>query len=176
MARPETNKTDNNLSRRRVLKAGTLGIASLVAGCKVGSRRFFAQPVKSSRGPNVLLIITDQQHQQTVSAGRCKYANTPALDRLCRQGVAFTNCYSANPPCSPAKSSIFTGRMPSESGVYNNAIAISSSIPNLGQWLREKCDYETIYTGKWQKCYSKNNLKLPDAGLFGYQQYRCVVN
>jgi len=61
--------------------------------------------------------------------------------------------------------------MPSETGVYTNAIGISSSIPNLGQWLRQKCDYETIYTGKWHlpggRQFNIPGFKTPVTGLGG---------
>jgi len=56
--------------------------------------------------------------------------------------------YTANPLCSPARSSWFTGRMPCETGVITNGIPIRSDIPNIGQWLGQQ-GYETVYTGKW---------------------------
>jgi arylsulfatase A-like enzyme len=103
---------------------------------------------KGGRRPNVLLIMTDQQGLDTVSAGGCKWVNTPNLDRLTQRGISFSESYSTNPVCSPARSSIFTGRTTCETGVIKNNLAIRPDIPNLGQWLSKE-GYETIYCGKW---------------------------
>lgn len=99
--------------------------------------------------PNILLIITDQQHINTIAAGGCTHIETPALDNLKERGVSFSQSYSTNPVCSPARSSIFTGCMPSETGVFKNGLSIRDSIPNLGQWFSQKTDLETVYAGKW---------------------------
>jgi len=104
---------------------------------------------RSKRQPNILFIITDQQHINTMSAGGCPYVNTPAMDSLIHTGVSFTQSYSPNPVCSPARSSIFTGRMSTETGVVSNGKRIRKDIPNMGQWFSDKTSYETVYAGKW---------------------------
>ena len=101
-----------------------------------------------STRPNFLVITTDQQHFNAISAAGNEYINTPGLDRLCKRGYRFTNAYTTNPVCGPARSSILTGRMPYETGVYNNGFNIRKGIPNIGQWFR-KNGYETVYAGKW---------------------------
>jgi arylsulfatase A-like enzyme len=112
-------------------------------------------PPSVSRGaqpagrPNVLLIITDQQHIASIGACGNPHVRTPAMDHLCRGGFRFAQSHSTNPVCSPARSSIFTGRMPSETGVTSNGHPIRSTIPNLGQWLSAQAGYETFYAGKW---------------------------
>ena len=139
-------RQSGRISRRRVLKAGAGAAAALSA------RGVLCAAPKPARGmgrPNVLLIMTDQQHIATISARGCEHVKTPGLDRLCRDGVTFARSHSTNPLCSPARSSLWTGRMTSETGVYHNGRPIHSSVPNLGQWFGEKTDYETIYAGKW---------------------------
>jgi len=128
-------------TRRDVLKAGAAGAAT------VATRRAFSAPTR--RKPNVLLVITDQQGLDTLSALGCTDAHTPHMDSLCRRGVAFRESYSANPLCSPARSSMFTGRPTLETGVVYNNRPIRSTVPNMGQWLREQGGYETVYAGKW---------------------------
>lgn len=100
-------------------------------------------------GPNIVLIITDQQHIDTIGALGCRYVRTPAMDELVRRGTSFRNSYCADPVCSPSRSAILTGRMPSETDVARNGRRIHPGIPNLGEWFREKSGYETYYTGKW---------------------------
>ena len=124
------------------------GVASLLAFPLIPAARVHA--ATGSR-PNVLLIITDQQYHDTVSAGGCKYVKTPAMDKLLRRGTSFNISLTSNPVCCPARSSIFTGRATNETGVITNADAknMRKDLPNLGQWLRKNTKYETIYAGKW---------------------------
>ncbi len=128
-------------TRRDVLKAGGAGAAALAG------RRAFGAP--KGRKPNVLFIITDQQGLDTLSALGCPHIHTPHMDRLCQRGVAFLESYSSNPLCSPARSSMFSGRPTYETGVRVNGRPIRNTMPNMGQWLREQGGYETLYAGKW---------------------------
>jgi len=73
--------------------------------------------------PNIVLIITDQQRFDTIAALGFPYMDTPHLDRLAREGVALTNCYSSAPSCVPARASLFTGYFPHTTGVYKNGDA-----------------------------------------------------
>jgi len=107
-----------------------------------------ASAAPANAKPNVLLIICDQLSWNAVSGHGCRWANTPNLDRLLKQSVSFVESHSTNPVCSPARSSILTGRMPVETGVITNSRPIHASVPNIGQWLKGK-GYDTVYCGKW---------------------------
>ncbi|MCB0093077.1 MAG: sulfatase-like hydrolase/transferase, partial [Caldilineaceae bacterium] len=61
--------------------------------------------------PNILLITSDQQHWDTLGVSNPRI-QTPALDRLCREGTRFTRAYCNNPVCSPSRSTIITGLYP----------------------------------------------------------------
>jgi arylsulfatase A-like enzyme len=98
--------------------------------------------------PNILLILTDQQSMDTISALGCGHVRTPGMDRLVQEGTSFTESHCTNPVCCPARSSIFTGRMPCETGVITNEIPIRPHMPNLGQWLGGR-GYRSVYAGKW---------------------------
>lgn len=127
----------------KITTAGTVFIASapILKSCM--------NKELDEKKPNILLIITDQQHINTISGLGCPYIYTPAMDKLAETGVSFLQSYSPNPVCSPARASIFTGRTPSETGVYTNGKSIRKSIPHMGDWFREQGGYETIYGGKW---------------------------
>jgi arylsulfatase A-like enzyme len=141
----ERQQTPSTLTRRDFLKTGAAGAASLAAGMALG---IGAPAVRAAERPNFLFIIADQLALDSISAHGCTDVRTPNLDRLVRGGVSFHQSYTAYPLCSPARASMFTGRMPSETGVINNGIPIDSSVPNVGQWLGQQ-GYETIYVGKW---------------------------
>ena len=71
--------------------------------------------------PNIILIVTDQQRFDTIRALGFPYMDTPNLDRLAREGVAFTDCHVAAPSCAPSRASLFAGRYPHNTGVLKNA-------------------------------------------------------
>jgi choline-sulfatase len=126
------------LSRRELLGAGATAQTFLPRSA-VGS------PAKP---PNFLFLLVDQLNLDAISAHGCRWARTPNMDRLVRSGVTFMESHSTNPVCSPARSSLLTGRMPVETGVPTNGLTIRQDIPNLGQWLSRR-GYEAVYCGKW---------------------------
>jgi arylsulfatase A-like enzyme len=133
------------IDRRAFLKVSGAGAVAMFGGGIAGN----AGAALQTGAPNILVIITDQQTIDTISAAGCPYINTPAMDRLTRRGMSFAESYSPNPVCSPARSVIFSGRTSSETGVYVNGRPIRSDIPNLGQWFTQNTNYETVYSGKW---------------------------
>ena len=130
----------SKLTRRQF--AGTAALGSLAWGASQLSGA--AAPTR----PSFLVVITDQLSMDAIAAHGCPDVRTPNIDRLVHAGVSFRESYSANPVCGPARSSIWTGRMPSETGVNTNDFPILSTVPNIGQWLGEN-GYETVYAGKW---------------------------
>jgi len=145
MTARDRTKGTAGVDRRTFLKLSGAAAVALATATRADSA---AEPHKEKR-PNILLIIPDQQHFDTIAAGGCRYVKTPAMDQLVKGGMSFQLSHSANPLCSPARSSILTGRTSSETGVYVNGKPIRAGIPNLGQWLGEKASYETVYAGKW---------------------------
>lgn len=71
--------------------------------------------------PDIILIITDQQRYDTIRALGFPHVETPVLDRLAAEGVAFTNCFVTAPSCAPSRASLFTGYYPHTTGIFKNA-------------------------------------------------------
>ncbi|MCX7016412.1 MAG: sulfatase-like hydrolase/transferase [Candidatus Sumerlaeota bacterium] len=132
------------VTRRQLLKAGVAGL-----GAAAAPRAFGAPAAAAPRKPNLLFINVDQMSYDANSAfGPCG-AKTPNIERLARRGVLFTESYSADPVCCPARAAWMTGRMSSENGVVMNELPILPDLPDMGQWLREKAGYESVHVGKW---------------------------
>jgi choline-sulfatase len=72
------------------------------------------------RPPNILLLFTDQQRQDTIGALGNPVMRTPHFDRLVREGTAFTSCYTPSPECVPARCSLTMGQYPSHTQCYGN--------------------------------------------------------
>ncbi len=122
----------------------------------------------SKKKPNFLLIICDQMVIDAISkyknyfnhpAYACHWVETPNIDRLVENGISFLESYSANPICSPARSSFLTGRYSSETGVIHNNIGIDQNVVNIGQWLEEHTTYDRVYCGKW---HAGGQWNVPD--------------
>ena len=77
---------------------------------------------------NVLLITSDQQHWHTLGQNNPEI-QTPALDKLAAQGTTFTRAYCPNPTCTPTRSSMITGKYPSQHGAYSLGTKLPES-PN----------------------------------------------
>ena len=71
------------------------------------------------RGPNILLILSDDQGPWAMHCAGTEELVTPNLDRLSREGIRMDQFYCASPVCSPARASLLTGRMPSAHGVHD---------------------------------------------------------
>lgn len=73
------------------------------------------------RTPNIVLIMTDQQRADLRKLEGYPLDTMPFLDALATQGTWFDRAYTASPTCLPARSSMFTGRFPSATGIRSNA-------------------------------------------------------
>ena len=71
-------------------------------------------------GPNILFIMTDQQHAGMMSCTGNKWLKTPALDLLAASGIRFERAYACNPVCVPNRFSLQSGLMPSAIGMGRN--------------------------------------------------------
>ena len=102
----------------------TLALAAAVVGWwTLGSRGDGGRltPAQGSRPPLNLVIITlDTTRADHVGAYGSREVETPALDRLAREGVLFEQAMTTAPLTLPAHASILTGRFPPEHGVRDN--------------------------------------------------------
>jgi arylsulfatase A-like enzyme len=74
------------------------------------------------RPPNVLFIVIDDLNDWVGYLGGHPASRTPNLDRLARRGLRFTHAYASAPLCNPSRTAVLSGRRPSSTGVYSNAV------------------------------------------------------
>ena len=65
-------------------------------------------PTANAR-PNILYIVADDAGRD-MSAYGVKWVNTPAFDRIAREGILFNNAYTPNAKCAPSRAIMLTGR------------------------------------------------------------------
>ncbi len=62
------------------------------------------------RRPNILFCIADDASYPHMGAYGCTWVKTPGFDRVAKEGLLFTKCYTPNAKCSPSRACILTGR------------------------------------------------------------------
>jgi arylsulfatase A-like enzyme len=105
---------------------------------------------ESSTKPNILLILSDQQHWKAMGH-MDSFFDTPNLDAFAKTGIVFENAFCTTPQCSPSRSSLLTGFYPSSTGVIGNIGAAGGDFleqPTIAREL-QAAGYYTGYFGKW---------------------------
>ncbi len=115
----------NAMKQALTLSALALGAASC------------AEAQKPAERPNILFCIADDATFHHFSAVGCPWVNTPAFDRVAREGILFEKCYTPNAKSAPSRASVLTGRnswqlkeagnhicfFPAEFGVFPEALS-----------------------------------------------------
>ncbi|MCM3783814.1 sulfatase-like hydrolase/transferase [Neobacillus mesonae] len=96
--------------------------------------------------PNILLITSDQQHWNTIGAFNSEI-QTPNLDRLVREGTTFSRAYCPSPVCTPSRSSIITGKYPSQHGAWTLGTKLLEDRHTVGEDFLSN-GYGTALIGK----------------------------
>ena len=133
--------------RDAIAGSATLGLLGAI-----GSRPASARARHSK--PNILFIMADDLGHADVSCyGRREYA-TPAIDRLAKEGMRFTQAYANSAVCSATRTALITGRYQNrlpvglEEPLAGRDIGLPPSHPTLPSLLR-KAGYSTSLIGKW---------------------------
>jgi arylsulfatase A len=110
------------------------------------------QPASSA--PNVLLIQADDLGYGDLSAyGQTRF-ETPALDRLAREGTRFTQYYAGSTVCAPSRAALMTGMHTGHGWIRGNGGMPGGDVPlrpedvTMAEVLRE-AGYRTAVIGKW---------------------------
>lgn len=142
------NATRTFHSTRQFLK---FAVVAFLFQTALGNCLIAAEAVK----PNIIIIYTDDQGYGDVSALNpdAKF-QTPHLDRLANEGIAFTNGHSADSICTPSRYGLLTGRYPwrttRKSGVMGaeGKCLIEDGRMTLASMLKAN-GYTTGMVGKW---------------------------
>ncbi len=96
--------------------------------------------------PNILLITSDQQHYTALGSVNPRI-QTPALDRLAREGTRFDRAYCVNPTCSPSRSTVITGLYPAWHHCWTIGVKLPEDVPTVGD-IFQNHGYHTMLVGK----------------------------
>ena len=118
--------------------------------------------------PNIVLIMADDLGWKDLNCYGNQKLDTPSLDRLARQGMLFTDAYSAAPVCTPTRAALMTGESPARLNITNHAGGHPPHFQKPGTrlitpiWQRylplervtiaeqlKQAGYATAFVGKW---------------------------
>ena len=120
--------------------------------------------------PNILLLVTDQQRWDTISAyGLNSVCRTPHIDALAQRGVRFDNAFTPTAICSPARASLYTGLYPHKHGVTGNGLCLRDGVQGINHYLGQ-AGYHSGYAGKWHVDEERgpNDLGFVGQDFLGY--------
>ena len=112
-------------------------------------------------GPNVLVVLSDQQRPDACGVFGQRLAVTPRLDALASNGVAFEEAFTVQPVCGPARAALQTGRYPTTLGCWRNGIALPPGVETLADRMH-LLGYQTGYVGKWHLASNRGRNLPPD--------------
>jgi arylsulfatase A-like enzyme len=101
--------------------------------------------------PNVLFILTDDHASAAIGCYKSwlgKYARTPNIDGLAREGMRFTSSLVTNSICTPSRAAILTGQYSHKNGVYTVGDRIDPARVHIGHLL-QRLGFQTALVGKW---------------------------
>lgn len=118
--------------------------------------------------PNIVLIMADDLGWKDLHCYGNANLDTPNIDQLARDGMLFTNAYSASPVCTPTRAAMMTGESPARLNITNHAPGHAAGFQKPGtrirtpDWLRhlpldrvtiaeqlKAAGYATAFVGKW---------------------------
>lgn len=107
----------NNMERREFLGLSTAAIGTLLSGPLLNScKRKTSRSIQNI--PNIVFVIIDDLGWKDVGYMGSKYYETPAIDRLAKQGMIFTRAYTNAANCAPTRACLLSGQYAPRHGVY----------------------------------------------------------
>lgn len=152
------------------LQALVLIVLIFIFGCQ-NKKTTEKGEVQTNQKPNIIYILADDLGYGDLGVYGQTKIETPNIDRLAKEGMLFTQHYSAAPVCAPARASLLTGlhgghasirgndEWEQRGDVWNYRAMINDStlegqrpMPKntvtIAQLLKS-VDYKTAIVGKW---------------------------
>jgi len=105
----------HDCSRRDFIKRFGAGLVALPCSLNLATAAR-----RSEKKPNFIVFFTDDQGWADTSVrmmkdrpdSRSHFFHTPALERMAKEGMVFSNAYSSAPTCTPSRAGLQFGKTP----------------------------------------------------------------
>ncbi|XP_033106907.1 steryl-sulfatase-like [Anneissia japonica] len=124
--------------------------------------------------PNIVILLADDMGFGDLQSYGNPLSSTPHIDALERNGLKFTQFYSAAPMCSPSRAGLLTGRYPGRAGIWTNGDnenatgvftqVMTDGLPHQEVTIAEmlaKQGYMSALIGKWHLGIGRDREFLP---------------
>ncbi|MBT3278434.1 MAG: sulfatase [Phycisphaerales bacterium] len=106
-----------------------------------------------SATPNFIVILADDQGYQDMGCFGSPKIKTPNLDQMAKEGMRFTDFYSACSICSPSRAALLTGCYPPRIGLTRvlfprDPAGLNPQETTIADLLKTR-GYATACVGKW---------------------------
>ena len=111
--------------------------------------------------PNIIIIYTDEHNLRTLGCYRDLLresqafiwgpdikVDTPNIDSIAKDGVIFTNFYTASPRSTTSQGTFLSGTYPKVNGARQNNKSMNGDVVTFPQVLQDELGYYTGYIGK----------------------------
>ena len=99
---------------------------------------------------NIVFLLSDDHRYDLMGFHEeaPEWLETPALDRLARDGAHLANAFVTTSLCSPSRASILTGQYMHHHRVVDNQRRVPQGTVFFPEYL-QKTGYQTAFVGKW---------------------------
>ena len=133
-------------------------VSATAAGFLTLPNLVYGKPKRNDKKPNIIVIFCDDLGYGDLGCYGSTVNNTPSLDQMAKEGMRFTDFYSAAPVCSPSRAALMTGCYPKRVGLSfgykrwvlfpGEPVGLNSQEMTLPKMLKTS-GYKTGMLGKW---------------------------
>lgn len=118
---------------------------------------------------NVIFILTDDHRFDFMGfTGKVPWLQTPAMDRMAKEGVWIKNATVTTALCSPSRASILTGQYAHTHKVVDNFSPLPADLRFFPEYLQQ-AGYQTGFFGKWHMGHAGDD---PQKGFNHWESFR----
>lgn len=123
---------------------------------------FFACMAMAQKPVNIIFILADDHRYDAMGfMNKVQGLQTPAMDKLAKEGAHLKNAFVSTALCSPSRASILTGQYAHTHTVVDNDAPLPPNLIFFPQYL-QKQGYQTAFFGKW---HMGNTDDMPQPGF-----------
>ncbi|WP_372639054.1 sulfatase [Fodinibius sp.] len=123
--------------------------------------------------PNILLVFVDDLDHEPLGFMGNEIIQTPNIDQLAAEGVAFRNAFAVTATCITSRGTLMTGQYAARTGIYFDqfdGFTEEQAAMSFPAQLRQS-GYHTGYVGKWHLGRFREGMFDDDRAYDGQGQF-----